>query len=37
MSEASRMVSGAKAEGDDLERHLRPQMLSEFVGQAAGA
>ena len=34
MSEAPRMVSGAKAENDDLERHLRPQVLGDFIGQA---
>jgi Holliday junction DNA helicase RuvB len=28
------MVSGAKAEGDELERHLRPQQLGDFIGQA---
>jgi Holliday junction DNA helicase RuvB len=28
------MVSGAKAEGDELERHLRPQVLGDFIGQA---
>ncbi|MBX3452989.1 Holliday junction branch migration DNA helicase RuvB [Ferrovibrio sp.] len=34
MSEASRIVSGKSAEGDELDRHLRPQVLSDFVGQA---
>lgn len=38
MSEAQkgqdlRMVSGAKAEGDEFERHLRPQQLGDFIGQ----
>ena len=37
MSEASRgdgrLVSGGKAEGDEFERHLRPQHLGDFVGQ----
>lgn len=33
MSEPSRMVSGAKAESDDFERHLRPQVLGDFIGQ----
>jgi len=34
MSEANRLISGKAAEGDDLDRHLRPQVLSDFVGQA---
>ena len=34
MSEANRIVSGKAAEGDELDRHLRPQVLSDFVGQA---
>ena len=33
MSEAPRMISGAKAEGDEFERHLRPQVLGDFIGQ----
>ncbi|MEK9971239.1 MAG: Holliday junction branch migration DNA helicase RuvB, partial [Ferrovibrio sp.] len=33
-NDSGRMVSGAKAEGDDLERHLRPQVLGDFIGQA---
>ncbi|WP_374466183.1 Holliday junction branch migration DNA helicase RuvB [Ferrovibrio sp.] len=33
VSEA-RLVSGGKAEGDDFERHLRPQQLGDFIGQA---
>ncbi|MBP7066425.1 Holliday junction branch migration DNA helicase RuvB [Ferrovibrio sp.] len=34
MSEANRLVSGKSAEGDELDRHLRPQVLADFVGQA---
>ncbi len=34
MSDANRLISGKAAEGDDLDRHLRPQVLSDFVGQA---
>lgn len=28
-----RLVSAGKAEGDDVDRHLRPQVLADFVGQ----
>ncbi|MEL3890336.1 Holliday junction branch migration DNA helicase RuvB [Ferrovibrio sp. MS7] len=34
MSDANRLISSKAAEGDDLDRHLRPQVLSDFVGQA---
>ncbi|WP_430397703.1 Holliday junction branch migration DNA helicase RuvB [Ferrovibrio sp.] len=34
MSDADRLISSKAAEGDDLDRHLRPQVLSDFVGQA---
>lgn len=30
----SRLVSAASADGDDFERHLRPQTLDDFIGQA---
>ncbi|MBN9531392.1 MAG: Holliday junction branch migration DNA helicase RuvB [Alphaproteobacteria bacterium] len=28
-----RLIASGKAEGDDVERHLRPQVLADFVGQ----
>ncbi len=28
-----RLVGSGKAEGDDVDRHLRPQVLADFVGQ----
>ncbi|HEX6978716.1 MAG TPA: Holliday junction branch migration DNA helicase RuvB [Alphaproteobacteria bacterium] len=31
---AARLVSSASAEGDEFERHLRPQQLDDFIGQA---
>jgi Holliday junction DNA helicase RuvB len=34
MSEAGRLISAKSAEGDELDRHLRPQVLADFVGQA---
>jgi len=34
MSGAERLISAAAGEADDLERHLRPQTLGDFVGQA---
>jgi len=34
MSDANRLISSKATEGDDLDRHLRPQVLSDFVGQA---
>ncbi|MCW0236148.1 MAG: Holliday junction branch migration DNA helicase RuvB [Ferrovibrio sp.] len=33
-NDEGRLVSAGRAEGDELERHLRPQQLSDFVGQA---
>ena len=34
MSETARLISGSKAEGDEFERHLRPQQFGDFIGQA---
>src|SRR5215813_9539669 len=33
MSDAQRLVTGAKREADDAEPSLRPQLLREFIGQ----
>ena len=33
MSEADRLVTGAKRDADDAEQSLRPQYLREFIGQ----
>ena len=33
MSDADRLVTGAKREADDAEPSLRPQVLREFIGQ----
>jgi holliday junction DNA helicase RuvB len=33
MTDADRLVSGAKREPDDAEQSLRPQLLREFIGQ----
>src|SRR6201988_1598465 len=33
MSDAARLVTGAKREADDAEPSLRPQYLREFIGQ----
>src|SRR5690349_16708612 len=33
MSDAERLVTGAKREADDAEPSLRPQLLREFIGQ----
>ncbi|HEU0157757.1 MAG TPA: AAA family ATPase, partial [Hyphomicrobiaceae bacterium] len=33
MSDADRLVTGAKRETDDAEPSLRPQYLREFIGQ----
>jgi Holliday junction resolvasome RuvABC ATP-dependent DNA helicase subunit len=33
MTDASRLVTGAKREADAAEASLRPQYLAEFIGQ----
>jgi Holliday junction DNA helicase RuvB len=33
MTDAARLVTGAKREADDAEQSLRPQLLREFIGQ----
>ena len=33
MTDADRLVTGAKRDADDAEQSLRPQYLREFIGQ----